>query len=100
MPAYAVVTFSISDRAWVRDYVKATGSIVRRHGGRYLVRTNQYNQLEGTSRPEHIVVIEFPSVQEANEFYDDAEYRPFRDSRIAGTSADSNFYIVPGDERG
>src|SRR5690348_12419740 len=100
MPAYAVVTFSISDRGWVRDYVKVAGSIVARHGGRYLARTSEYEQTEGEHRPEHIVVIEFPSMDAAHAFYDDPDYQPHRDKRIAGTSAESAFYLVPGDDRG
>lgn len=93
MPAYALATFTITDRSWVRDYVKNAADIVARHGGRYLAKSTDHEMVEGERRPELVVLLEFPTMEALHAFYDDPDYRPHRDARIAGT--EGSFLLVP-----
>jgi uncharacterized protein (DUF1330 family) len=92
--AYAVVTFDITDRSWVEPYLEKVADLVAKHGGRYLAKGSHHEQVEGDTRPSQLVVLEFPSMDDLRGFYDDPEYRPLRDARIAGT--EGSFFLVPG----
>jgi uncharacterized protein (DUF1330 family) len=94
MAAYAIVQFDITDRGWVREYLKTTGAIIARHGGRYLARGSEHKMLEGDVRPEVLVLLEFPTMEALDGFYEDPEYVPLRDRRIAGTRG--SFHVVDG----
>jgi uncharacterized protein (DUF1330 family) len=96
MSFYAVVGFTITDRSWVREYVRNVKHIVASHDGRYLIRSGDIEAVEGAEKPELLVVLEFPDRDSAYAFYNDPAYQPYRDARIAGTT--STFYMVPGDE--
>jgi uncharacterized protein (DUF1330 family) len=94
---YAIGAIEVTDPSWVRDYVENVTRIVERRGGRYLSRTGQVDRLEGEGpAPQTLVIIEWPSKQAAEEFYESEEYRPFRERRIAG--AKNDFVLVAGED--
>ncbi len=71
--------------------------MVERRGGRYLARTATIEQIEGERTPAQVVlIIEWPSKQAADEFYESDEYRPHREARRAG--ARNEFLIVAGED--
>jgi uncharacterized protein (DUF1330 family) len=97
MRHYAVAELSITDPAWVRDYVAEVTSMVERRGGRYLARTAQIEQIEGDRTPPQVfLIIEWPSKEAAEEFYDSEEYRRHREARRAGASND--FFLIAGED--
>jgi uncharacterized protein (DUF1330 family) len=71
--------------------------MVERAGGRYLARTNRIEVLEG-ERPRGvtILILEWPSKETADAFYESDEYRPFRDARQSG--ARNTMLLVPGED--
>jgi uncharacterized protein (DUF1330 family) len=94
---YAVAELDVTDPSWVGDYVEHATRIVEAHGGRYLARTPRIETLEGERRPRQIfLLIEWPSKEAAETFYASEEYRPFRDSRIAGSQGE--FFLVAGED--
>jgi uncharacterized protein (DUF1330 family) len=94
---YVVAEMEITDRAWVEPYVANVTKLVEQHGGRYLARTPRVEKLEGDrARPHVCLLIEWPSRDAAMAFYDSDEYRPYRDSRIAG--AHTELALVPGED--
>jgi uncharacterized protein (DUF1330 family) len=97
MNYYAVAELEITDPAWVRDYVANVTPMVERHGGRYLARTPRVEVIEGERpSPQVLLLIEWPSKETADAFYDSAEYRPYRESRRAG--ARNQFFLVAGED--
>ena len=97
MKYYAVVEIDVTDRAWIPAYVENVTKMVERHGGRYLVRTNRIERMEGErSTPQLLVIVEFPSETAAKTFYQSEEYRPYRQSRIEG--AKSHCVFAPGED--
>lgn len=97
MPCYVYVEMRITDPGWVADYVREVSRQIAAHGGRYLARTNQVEQLEGEGdRPAIIGLVEFPSKADAQAFYHSDAYRPFRESRIKGAS--SRLLLIEGED--
>jgi uncharacterized protein (DUF1330 family) len=70
--------------------------MVEERGGRYLARTSNFERLEGEGKAHLFVIIEWPSKEAAEEFYESEEYRPYRDSRIAGTRG--CFHLIAGED--
>jgi uncharacterized protein (DUF1330 family) len=78
MSAYVVVDAQVTDAQKGAEYSKLSGPSVARHGGRYLGRGAPAALLEGGWNPDRVVVIEFPSVQAAQDWYDSDDYREAR----------------------
>jgi uncharacterized protein (DUF1330 family) len=94
---YAVAEMEIKGRSWVADYVKNVTPMVEKNGGRYLARTSNVEKLEGERKVLKVfLIIEWPSKEAADAFYESAEYRPYRESRIAG--AKNEFLLVAGED--
>jgi uncharacterized protein (DUF1330 family) len=94
---YFVAEMRITDRAWVASYVQAVTPMVERYGGRYLARTSRGEKVEGEREPLGIsLLIEWPSREAAMAFYESDEYRPYRESRVAGSI--NEFILVPGED--
>jgi len=97
MKYYAVGELDFIDQSWVAAYVKNVTRLVEQRGGRYLARTSNIDRIEGDREPPQLfVIIEWPSKEIAQEFYESAEYRPYRDSRLAG--AKSRFNLIAGED--
>jgi uncharacterized protein (DUF1330 family) len=97
MKCYTVGEMDITDPSWIREYVANVTGMVERRGGRYLARTAQVEKIEGErARPPVCVLIEWPSREVADEFYESEEYRPYREARLSG--ARNEFLLVDGED--
>jgi uncharacterized protein (DUF1330 family) len=97
MKYYAVAELDVTDPGWVREYVANVTGMVERHGGRYLARSTRIEKLEGERQPPQVLlVIEWPSKEHADAFYESEEYAPYRESRRAG--ARNQFFLVAGED--
>jgi len=86
-----------TDQSWVPEYVQYVTGMVERWGGRYLARTPKAEKVEGERAAQGIIVIvEWPSREAAMAFYESAEYRPYRQKRLAG--AKNEFLLVAGED--
>jgi uncharacterized protein (DUF1330 family) len=94
MSAYILVDTKVTDPTRYDAYKKLAEVAVTRHGGRYLVRGGEHAPLEGTWRPNRIVILEFPTVERAKAFYDSAEYLAARAARAG--AAEMNLVVVAG----
>lgn len=97
MKHYAVAELDVTDPGWVREYVANVTAMVERRGGRYLARTGRVERLEGERAvPQVFLIIEWPSREAAEAFYESEEYAPYRESRRAG--ARNEFFLVAGED--
>lgn len=97
MKYYAVAELEIIDQGWIPEYVKNVTKLVEQRGGRYLTRTSKIERIEGDRKiPQIFLIIEWPSKEAAEAFYNSDEYRPYLKSRIAG--ARSEFLLVAGED--
>jgi uncharacterized protein (DUF1330 family) len=74
MATYVVVDVEVTDPEAYREYTQQVPGTLERYGGRFLVRGPQLQTREGTP-PKRLVVIEFPSAEQANAWYDSPEYQ-------------------------
>ncbi len=81
MPAYLIARVQVTDWDRYREYMKLTPSAIERYGGRFVVRGGQTVTLEGPEETGRVVVIEFPSLEQAKTFYQSKEYAQARKLR-------------------
>ena len=74
MPAYIIADVTTTDQATMDEYRKQVPATVAKFGGRFLVRGGTHQTVEGTWTPNRLVILEFPSMARAREWYDSAEY--------------------------
>ena len=66
MPAYVIVEVSIHDPEAYEEYKKLTPAAIAAYNGRFIVRGGATTTLEGGWNPERVVVLEFPTIEQAN----------------------------------
>lgn len=77
MPAYMIAQLVFTDEAHIKEYRERVGPLIRKHGGRQLAGAKPAKKLEGDwDLPDRAVVLEFPSLEAAQAWYDDPEYAP------------------------
>ena len=94
MAAYLVVDIKVKDPQKILEYRELAQSAVAKFQGRYLVRGGKCITLEGDWQPERLVVVEFPSLEQARQFYDSPEYLAARAARAG--AADFDMLLVEG----
>jgi uncharacterized protein (DUF1330 family) len=95
MAAYAIGRLAMRNPAWVQEYGPKTAALVQKYGGKYLVRGGAMEQLEGAGPlPSVVVVLEFPSIDQARAWYNDPDYAPL--IRLRQTGSDLDFILVEG----
>jgi uncharacterized protein (DUF1330 family) len=76
MAAYVIGEIEVTDPATYEDYRKQVPSVVTKYGGKFVVRGGKVETLEGGWSPKRLVVLEFPSAEQAQKWYRSAEYAP------------------------
>ncbi len=94
MTAYVVLDIEVIDPEKYKDYAKLAPASVEKYGGKYIVRGGANETLEGDWHAKRLVVLEFPSVQQAKAWIDSPEYAPARAMRHQ--YARSNAVVVEG----
>lgn len=92
-PAYYMSEFELTDPEGIRPYSAAVESTFIPFGGRYVVRGGKVTSLEGEPT-KRIIVIAFPSMQQAQAWYDSPRYRQIMP--IRHKSARSRVFIMEG----
>jgi uncharacterized protein (DUF1330 family) len=88
MPGYLIANIEVTDPAKFEQYREKVAPVIKQFGGRYLVRGGDLRRLEGNLPLRRLVVLEFPTLDAAQRFYDSPEYRPLLELRIASTRSD------------
>lgn len=94
MPAYLIVLMDVTDREQYSQYTKATPSVIAQFGGKFIVRGGKTVTVEGPEEKRRVVVIEFPSFERAQAFYDSEEYQRVKNLRSG--AATGTFIIAEG----
>ncbi|QLI82024.1 DUF1330 domain-containing protein [Chitinibacter fontanus] len=76
---YCIVNIlKINDSARFAEYVAGHAASIAQYGGRFLVKGDAGEVLEGTLASNLMVVHEFPSEAQFRAWYDSPEYRPWK----------------------
>ncbi|MDP3737001.1 MAG: DUF1330 domain-containing protein [Hyphomonadaceae bacterium] len=96
MKAYLVLDFSVQDFDGFRRYIENVPAYIEKHGGKYIVRGAVPQPIEGNWSPERMVIIEFPTRQNAEQFLGDAEFQEL--AKIRHKTTISKLVLVDGAE--
>ena len=96
MAAYMIARVNVTDWDKYGEYIKVTPDIIAKYGGRFIVRGGETATLEGPEEDGRIVVVEFPDLDKAKQFYSSPEYTAARKIREGG--AEAQFVAVSGVE--
>jgi len=91
MAAYVIANLNVHDAATFEEYRKQVPATIAKHGGRYLVRGGRMERVEGSWNPTRLVVLEFPSMEQARRWYDSEEYREPKAIRMKSAVTDAVF---------
>jgi uncharacterized protein (DUF1330 family) len=94
MAAYIIARVNVTDWSRYREYTRLTPGAIERFGGRFIVRGGDMLTLEGPPETGRIVVIEFPSLDQAKAFYNSEEYARAR--RLREGAATGQFIAIEG----
>lgn len=87
MPAYIIVEADIQDPIAYDEYKKHTPSTVEKYGGKFVLRGNPVEALEGDWNHDRLVMLEFPDKKSAKDWYYSKEYQKAKEIRSQGSSA-------------
>jgi uncharacterized protein (DUF1330 family) len=76
MAAYVIGEIEITDPAIYEDYRKQVLAVVTKYGGKFIARGGKTETLEGGPSAKRVVVLEFPSLEQAQKWYGSPEYAP------------------------
>ena len=94
MPAYIIVDVTIHNAENYEGYKKLTPASVAAYDGKFIVRGGKTETLEGNWQPGRLVVLQFPSVERAKEWWASQEYAPAKAIRQA--NAETKMILVEG----
>jgi uncharacterized protein (DUF1330 family) len=94
MPAYFIGKIQVTDPACYAEYMKATPEVIARYGGRFVVRGGKCVTLEGPEVTERVVIIEFPTLAAAQDFFNSEDYQKAKTLREGAAIA--QFFAVEG----
>jgi len=75
MTTYVVVEMTVTDPVAIEEYRKLAGAAIAQYGGRFLARGGRTETFDGDWHPQRIVVLEFPSLEDARTWRSSQEYR-------------------------
>jgi uncharacterized protein (DUF1330 family) len=94
MPVYIIVDVDIQDPLLYEEYKKLTPASIAAYDGRFVVRGGETEVLEGDWRPGRFVMLEFPSLEAAKQWWASPEYAPAK--AIRQRIAKTNMILVNG----
>ena len=94
MAAYLIAEVDVHDAALFEEYRKLVPATIAKHGGKYLVRGGAMEIKEGGWKPKRLVVLEFPTMDQARKWYHSADYAPALAMRLK--AAKSKVLLVEG----
>ena len=81
MAGYVIVQAEIIDSDKFIRYITESPATISKYGGKYLARAGKIVQFEGVKDNKRIVIIEFPSLDKAEEWYHSEDYQKVKKLR-------------------
>jgi uncharacterized protein (DUF1330 family) len=94
MSAYIISDVSIREEEAMQIYRTRAAASIAQYGGRYLARGGAISPLEGDWTPRTIIIVEFPSAEQAQTWYRSPEYASALEVRDEALSR--NLILVEG----
>jgi uncharacterized protein (DUF1330 family) len=94
MVAYVINDMEVVDPQLLDEYKKLSPPTVAQYGGKFLARGGRCETLEGDWIPRRLVILEFPSFDQAKAWMESQEYAPAK--RIRQKASKSNMVVIEG----
>ena len=94
MTAYIVARVKVTDPEQYKRYTARTPDCIASFGGRFIARGGEPVTLEGPDFNDRMVIIEFPSLERAKEFYNSPEYTEIK--ALRANAAVGEFVAIDG----
>jgi uncharacterized protein (DUF1330 family) len=91
MPAYFIAEVDVHDASLYESYRPIAGATIAKHGGRFVVRGGKTETAEGGWAPKRLVVVEFPTMEQAKAWYNSPEYGEGLKMRLAAAKSRAIF---------
>jgi uncharacterized protein (DUF1330 family) len=88
MAGYVIVQAKILNMERFKRYLSESPATISKYGGKYLARAGETVQFEGDEDNRRWVIIEFPSLEKAKEWYHSEDYqkiKKYREGAATGT---------------
>ncbi|BDS11233.1 DUF1330 domain-containing protein [Aureispira anguillae] len=90
IPAYMVAFVRVEDQeTFNRIYLEKSVKIVEKYQGVTVAVADNPPPLEGTLPQGRLVILQFPSLEHAQGFYNDPDYQPLKKARMQISQSDS-----------
>jgi uncharacterized protein (DUF1330 family) len=92
--AYVIADVTVTDPAIMEEYRKLVPATLAAYGGRFIVRGGAHQTVEGDWKPNRLVILEFPTLEQAKRWYDSEEYREPKAMRLR--AGRTNLVMIDG----
>ena len=87
MPAFVIVEVDITDPEKYDAYKQLTPATVSAYGGKFVLRGNPVTVLEGEWEHERLVMLQFPTKEKAENWYNSEGYQHAKSVREGAAKA-------------
>jgi uncharacterized protein (DUF1330 family) len=94
MSAYVIAIVDVKDPVRYERYRQMVLPTITAHGGRFIARGGRTEVLEGAWTPQRVVIVEFPSVERAKEWWSSSEYSEAKEIRQA--TSEGTLIVIDG----
>jgi uncharacterized protein (DUF1330 family) len=94
MAAYVIARVEVIDQQRYSKYLEATPPTIAKFGGRFVARGGQTLSFEGPQEIRRVVILEFPSLERAKQWYYSDDYQAAKKNRIG--AAKGELLIIEG----
>ncbi len=81
MAGYILVELTITDHEGFKEYIQKAPLSIKAYDGSYVLRGRLTENLEGMWSDQILVILEFPSIQRAKEWWSSKEYAQAKEIR-------------------
>ena len=92
MSVHVIIDIKVLNKEMYGEYVKKVPQIVKKFGGRYLVRGGKITTISGTWHPERVILLEFDNAAQVHNWLTSREYAEV--AALRENSAISNAIII------
>ena len=91
---YIIAQIDVTNPQTYAEYAKLSPGIISQYGGRFLARAGRTVTLEGTPARSRVVIVEYPSFEQAQSFFNSSEYQQAK--KLREGAANAQFIVVEG----
>ena len=94
MAAYVIANVTVKEPVRYEDYRRLVTPTLEKYGGRFIARGGEIEVLEGDWRPNRLVLLEFPSMDQARAWWSSPEYTAAK--RIRQATSEGTLLLLEG----